>query len=106
MANAPNAEAATTGPRMQLLRCVVMGVLLVTVSGCGGCRQQPLSQDEEEALRRREELARKEKKPKPDFEPIKVKALPADDEDARVRYKAAGALWRIGEASKSAVPAR
>ena len=89
MAITPNAEFATTDfPRsMHLLRCVLLGALLVTFTGCGGCRQQPLTPDAEEALRRREELASEEKKAKPEFEPIKVKALPADDEDARVVIK-------------------
>ena len=90
MSSTPHAEATLTnspGWRFSLLCWCLLGISLVTCSGCGGCRQQPLTQDEEEALRRREELASKEKKAKPDFEPIKVKALPADDEDARVVIK-------------------
>ncbi len=89
MSRTPQAEFGHAGrPRwVRLLRVFVLGALLATFPGCSGCRQQSLTPDEEEALRRREELASKEKKPLPDFEPIKVKALPSDDTDARVIIK-------------------
>lgn len=61
-------------------------VLVGGVPGCS-CVQDPLTAEEEEALKKREELAKKKKKPKPDFEPIVVKSLPSDQQDARVVIK-------------------
>ena len=68
------------------LHCLLLVLVLCNMPGCS-CSQQPLTAEEEEALKKREELAKKKKKPKPDFEPIKVKALPSDDQDARVVVK-------------------
>lgn len=68
-----------------VLRCVLLGLAVLQLSGCS-CLKRPMTTEEEELLKRRQELA-KEKKPKPDFEQIRVKALPCDDEDVRVIVK-------------------
>src|SRR5262245_20185135 len=56
---------------------------ILAIPGCGGCSQDPIDVSEAAKEKAKEELKKKEK-PKPDFEPVKLRIVPQKTDEADI----------------------